>query len=247
MPRPGARSMCRGLELSYQRKDGSEFPVEIALSPVQSGNEMQLLAVVRDISERKRGEEILRQSEERFRSVFEQGPLGVSLMGMDRQMISVNSAFCQMLGYSKEELIKMSPLEVTYPDDQALSVDLMERLFQRDFPVGTVEKRYVRKNHEIMWGKLTASVIRDQTDRPLYSVGLIEDITERKRVEGELRLGNQIFANMEEGVCLVRLEDGVIVHANPKFEKMFGYNPNELTGTDVTGINAPPACRRSKG
>ena len=234
-----ARANCRGLELSYQRKDGSELPVEMALSPVQSGNEMQLLAVVRDISERKRGEEILRQSEERFRSVFEQGPLGVSLMGLDRQMISVNSAFCQMLGYSKEELIKMSPLEVTHPDDQALSVDLMERLFKRDFPVGTVEKRYIRKNHEIMWGKLTASVIRDRADKPLYSVGLIEDITERKRVEGELRLGNEIFANLEEGVCLVRLEDGVIVHANAKFEKMFGYHPNELTGTDVTGINAP--------
>ena len=231
--------MGQGLELRARRKDLSEFPVEIALTQLRSPEQgILVVAVVRDVSERKLAEEALRQSEERFRSAFEQGPIGVTLMGMDRRMIMVNSALCRMLGYSEEELTGMTPLDITYPDDKDLSADLMERLFDREFSAGKIEKRYVRKNGEIMWASLTASMVRDPKGRPLYSVGLIEDITERKRAETELRLGSAIFANMEEGVCLVRIEDGVIVHANPKFEKMFGYSPGELTGADVTRINA---------
>jgi PAS domain S-box-containing protein len=235
---PGMWPMGQALELSARRKDGSEFPAEIALSPVQSEGEMKVLAVVRDITERKRSEEAQRQSEERFRSVFEQGQIGVILMGMDRRMFMVNATMCRMLGYSEEELTRMTPLDVTYPDDKNLSVGLIEHLFDRNFSVGKIEKRYVRKNGEIMWGNLTASIIRDRQGKPIYSVGLVEDITERKQAETELQLGNEIFANMEEGVCLVRIDDHVIVHANRKFEEMFGYGSAELMGKDVAVINA---------
>src|SRR5215469_16367973 len=186
----------------------------------------------------RRAQEVLRQSEERFRSVFEQGPMGITVMGMDRGIISVNSAFCHMLGYSEDELIKMTPLDITFPEDREISIDLMRHLFQSGFSVGQIDKRYVKKNGEVLWATLTASAIRDSEGRPLYAVGMIEDITERRRTEAAVRLGNEIFANMEEGVCLVRMEDGVIVHANLKFEKMFGYGPDELTGKPVTVINA---------
>jgi PAS domain S-box-containing protein len=236
---PSPRRMGNGFELHARRKDLSEFPVEIGLTELQSPEEgVLVVAMVRDITERRRGEENLRQSEERFRSVFEQGQIGVTLMGMDRRMFMVNATMCRMLGYSEEELTRMTPLDITYPDDKNLSADLMEHLFDRNFPVGKIEKRYVRKNGDIVWGSLTASVIRDRKGKPQYSVGLIEDITERKQAETELRLGNEIFANMEEGVCLVRTDDGIIVHANPTFSKMFGYGADELTGAEVTRINA---------
>jgi PAS domain S-box-containing protein len=242
---PSARSTGPGLELSYQRKDGSEFPVEIALSPVQSGNEMQVLVVVRDISERKRGEEILRQSEERFRKVFEEGPVGLALITTDYRIAKTNMALSRMIGYSEAELVSKSFRDVTYPGDPYLTPALGEPLFRGAVPIVRLEKRYIKKNGEIMWANVSASAIHD-AQGPRYGLATIEDITERKRVEGELRLGNQIFANMEEGVCLVRLEDGVIVHANPKFEKMFGYGSNELTGTDVVAINSDSSRHKHK-
>jgi PAS domain S-box-containing protein len=235
----GTRPVDLRRELVVERKDGSQCPVEIALAPLRSPEgEPRALVVVRDITENKQAQEVLRQSEERFRSVFEQGPLGIIVMGMDRNIISVNSAFCRMLGYSEDELTKMTPLDITFPEDRDISIDLMRHLFQSGFSVGQIDKRYVKKNGEVLWGTLTASAIRDSEGRPLYAVGMIEDITESRRAEAAVRLGSEIFANMEEAVCLVRMEDLIIVHANPKFERIFGYGPDELTGKCVAEINA---------
>jgi PAS domain S-box-containing protein len=229
-------------EIQHRRKDGTLFWCAVTGSVFHHPEFGHVgISIHQDITELKQAQETLRESEERFRSLFEQGPLGYVLMGMDRRMIKVNAACCRMLGYSERELTCMSPLEITHPEDRVASIDLMERLFQRGDSSGKIEKRYVRKSGEIIWATLTVSVIRDREGKPLYSVGLIEDITERRRAEAEVRLGSEIFAHMEEAVCLVRMRDGVIVHANPKFEQMFGYEPNELAGKPVEGINSAAA------
>ncbi len=238
-PQPGTRTMGPDDELLARRRDGSEFPVEIALSPMQAEGEALTLAVIRDVTERKQAQEALRESEERFRSVFEQGPVGVTLMGKDRRMVKVNAAFCQMLGYTEEELTRMTPLDITHPDDWGPSVKLLEQAFQSGISVHRIEKRYVKKSGETLWASLTASVIRDRQGKPVYGMGMIEDISERKRMEEHLRLGHEIIANMEAGLCLVRASDSIVVHANPRFEKMFGYGPEEMVGKHVASLNAP--------
>jgi two-component system cell cycle sensor histidine kinase/response regulator CckA len=150
-----------------------------------SGQPVRAAGVNFDITERKRAESALRESEERFRRVFEEGPLGLALVGKDYHFLKVNGALCQIVGYSEAELLQMSFPDITHPDDLGANVELAEKLFKREIPFYQLQKRYVRKDGEIIWIKLTASVIRDQREEALYGLGMIEDMTEIKRTQEE--------------------------------------------------------------
>ena len=127
----------------------------------------------------------LRESEERFRRVFEEGPLGFAFVGKDFRILKVNSALCRLLGYSEAELLQMSFPEITHPDDVGADVEFAERLFRREIPFYRMRKRYVKKNGEVIWVSLNATVIRDQESKSLYGLGMVEDITEMKRAQEE--------------------------------------------------------------
>jgi PAS domain S-box-containing protein len=96
----------------------------------------------------------LRESEERFRRVFEEGPLGFAFVGKDYRILRVNSALCQLLGYSEAELLQLSFPEITHPDDRGADLELAARLFRREIPFYRMRKRYLKKNGEIIWVRL---------------------------------------------------------------------------------------------
>jgi len=141
----------------------------------------------------------LRESEESFRRVFEEGPLGMALVGKDYHFLKVNAALCQMVGYSEASLLQMSFADITYPDDLQADVGLAEQLFRGEIPFYTLRKRYVKKSGEIIWINLTGSIVHNKEGEILYGLAMIEDITEVKHAqEAEHQLASDLAASRDE-------------------------------------------------
>jgi PAS domain S-box-containing protein len=197
----GRGARVPSFETTGLRRDGSEVPISLTLSPTldSAGAVVGISAIARDITAQKQADAALRESEERFRRVFEEGPLGLALVRRDYHFEKVNSALCQMLGYSEAELLKLSFADITHPDDLRADVELAERLFRCEIPFYNLRKRYVKKNGEIVWINLTASLICNQEGEPIHGIAMIEDITEVKRAqEIENRLASDLEHSRDE-------------------------------------------------
>jgi PAS domain S-box-containing protein len=219
------------VELTARRKDGSEFPAEIALNHLQTSSRPPVIVVVvRDISEQRRAQEALRLSEERFRHAFEQGPIGVTVLGKDFRMLNANPELCRMFGYSQEELSRMSPLDITHPDDRDPSVNLMSHLFSSDdASIRKLVKRYIRKNGQTMWASLSVSVIRDREGHPVYAISTVEDITERKQAEQTLAKQAALLRMAHDAIFVSDL-DNRVTFWNRGAEAMYGWSAEEANG-----------------
>jgi PAS domain S-box-containing protein len=145
----------------------------------------RIVGATQDITEQVKARKTLRESEERFRRVFEEGPLGMALQGPDHRFLKVNSALCRMVGYSEAALLQMSFIDITHPDDVQGEIELAERLFKLEIPFYRVQKRYVHKGGDIIWVNMTKSIIADTTGESLYGLIMVEDITEIKRTQDE--------------------------------------------------------------
>ncbi len=139
-----------------------------------------------DITERVRAEEELRESEQRFRSVFTQGPLGIALVDLDFRITTVNGALCRFLGRKREEMLGTTLESFMHPEDLARETELVGQMSNGKIPSYQSETRFVTENGELVFGKVTASILRNDHDVPTYGLRIIEDITKRKHLEQEL-------------------------------------------------------------
>jgi len=160
-----------------------------------------------DIAERKKITEKLRESEERFRRIFEDGPLGMVISDQHYSVLKVNKALAEMLGYSEQELLECNIEDMTYPEDVEKSVKLSRQVLRGKMPLFSLEKRYVKKSGEILWVNLTATAIRDEEGNVLYAMGMIDDISKRKVAEQEKEL---LISQLQDALANIKTLKGLI-------------------------------------
>ena len=137
--------------------------------------------------EHVRQKEALRESEERFRGTFENAAIGIVHIGTTGRFLRVNEKYCTIVGYPRDELIQKPVQDITHPDDVAASNPLLWAVLRGESPGYELEKRYLRKDGSVVWVTAWVSLQRDAAGRPAYSISVVQDISERKRLETELR------------------------------------------------------------
>ena len=234
------------------------------ISPIYSEDRESVkyyLNQVTDITERKLSEKKLEESEERFRMIFEESPIGISIIDMEHNRVSnANTKLCDILGYTERELKTLKSQDVTHPNNIEKESEMVKKMIQGDISSFTMEKRYIKKNKEILWGNLTSSLIRDKEGNLLYGLGMVEDITKRKEAEQKLKESEENLRKLNEELELrvkkrtKELEEsqrnyrnflqnfeGIAFHGDldfnftfiqGSFEQITGYKPEEiLSGT----------------
>ncbi len=181
------------------------------------GNFKEFRITVTDIKNLKNTEKALKESEELSRLIFNQSPIGSIIMSLDYSPLQVNEALCNMFGYSKEELLSMTFHDYTYPED--LDADLKQRklLIEGTIENFKMEKRYIHKNGEILWGNLSVSAVKDQTGTLVRILSMVEDITQKKHMEKIVTQRTNNLANINR---ILNIEIGDYENAEIKLESL---------------------------
>lgn len=213
-------------ETPYTAANGIPGTYEYIFIPVigPDGSVEAVTGSTKDITARKRAEDALRESEERFSAAFAHAPVAMVLTTPEGQCVEVNQAYLDMLGFTREEVFSVGFDHFTHPDDLPLTHQFGEAHRIGDNASPILEKRYIRKDGQLVWVRASGTMRRDRGGQPTEFIAIIEDITERKRIEKALAASQaqlqQVFMQAPVAIVVFRGRDLVVELANPFYQAL---------------------------
>ena len=177
------------------RKDGTEVAIEDSAAPIRDrkGHTSGAVMVFHDVTQRRRAEAAGRANEEKMRATFHQAAVGMAIASLDGRFLEANEKFSEILGYTGEEVRGLTFMDITHPDDLDETQTLVRRLLAGEIKEYAIEKRYLRKDGAIVWSHTIVTLLKKATGEAEHFMGIVEDITARKRTEEALREERRIL------------------------------------------------------
>jgi len=223
------------LDKRFIRKSGEIVDAYIAARAIRRSDHSidHFVALVQDITPRKRAEDLLRASEADLSAALDQAAVGIAFVAPDGHWLRVNERLCQLVGYAQAELLTLTFQDITHPDDLELDLAQLARLASGQIDSYTLEKRYFRKDGRCVWINLSVSLIRNGDGTPHHFVSIIEDIDARKTAERDLARSREILKNFLDhlpGMAYVKDQDLRVLHANRGVAEFLNLDPEQVVG-----------------
>jgi PAS domain S-box-containing protein len=233
-----------GTEYTALRKDGSTFPAIMSSNLIFCEHRPAgLRGIVIDITERKRAEASLRESEERYRTILENIEDGYYEVDLPGNFTFFNDSLCQILGYSKEEMIGMGNQQYTDQENRKKLFQAFNKVYNTEEPVKGFDWKVFRKDGTKLFGEVSVSLIKDSKGQSIGFRGIARDITERKQAEEVLRKSEEefrlTFENAKDAIVWADPEAGVITKCNKEAETLFEKKREEIIGSQQTTLHPP--------